>query len=203
MDIAKIRKKFKEAQQGGASPADEPVEGFGREAVSPPPPERQEEERPGTEPSGALPAPEETPDPLVELLTFTLKREEFAFRIADVQEIIRPQRITPIPKAGAHLLGITSLRGKVIPVIDLAKMLTLDGEAGEEERKQKILILRGPRGPLGALIDRVVGVIRSPASGIVETPGHLPEVQMKFIDGVAVTDGRFISVLRLEEVIAL
>jgi chemotaxis signal transduction protein len=88
-------------------------------------------------------------------------------------------------------------------VIDLKKTLSLDGKAGQEGRKQKILILNGAKGPFGALIDRVVGVIRPRASGIVETPAHLPEAQMKFIEGVAVMEGKFISILRIGEVITL
>ncbi|HYA31528.1 MAG TPA: chemotaxis protein CheW [Thermodesulfovibrionales bacterium] len=205
MDIARIRKKSKETTPSGEATKD----------VAP------ETVRPGVEDvsgmSGRLPAaaagageekvptfaPEEAADPLVELLTFVLGEEEYAFRIGEVHEIIRPQRITRIPRAEASLLGITSLRGKIIPVIDLRKTLSLDGKAGQEGRKQKILILNGVKGPFGAMIDRVVGVIRSRASGIVETPAHLPEAQMKFIEGVAVMDGKFISILSIGEVITL
>jgi len=68
-----------------------------------------------------------------------------------------------------------------------------------KKAKQKILILKGPKGPIGALIDRVVGVIRPSESKILETPPHLPEAQMRFIEGVAIVDGRFISIIRTEE----
>jgi len=201
MDIARIRKKSKETTPSGEATKD----------VAP------ETVRPGVEDLSGMSgrgagageekvptfAPEEAADPLVELLTFVLGEEEYAFRIGEVHEIIRPQRITRIPRAEASLLGITSLRGKIIPVIDLRKTLSLDGKAGQEGRKQKILILNGVKGPFGAMIDRVVGVIRSRASGIVETPAHLPEAQMKFIEGVAVMDGKFISILSIGEVITL
>jgi len=200
MDIAKIRKKLKESgQEEAATQSAEP------EAV----PHTQEEH----EPSAPLP-PEETrheqeaiqrvqkekegEEALLELLTFRLGNEEYAFRIGEIHEIIRPQKVTKIPKTGSHLLGITSLRGKIIPVIDLKRLLSLDGNA-VEQAKQKILILKGPKGPIGALIDRVVGVIRPSASKIVETPPHLPEAQTRFIEGVAIVDGRFVSIIRTEE----
>jgi len=103
-----------------------------------------------------------------------------------------------IPKTASHLRVITSLRGKIIPVVDLRRLLSLNGNT-VEEAKQKILILKGPKGPIGALIDRVVGDIRPSDSNIVETPPHLPEAQMRFIEGVAIVDGRFISIIRTEE----
>jgi purine-binding chemotaxis protein CheW len=208
MDIAKIRKKVKESasQEEEAKSATPEAAHPGGEGASGqpggPPAAKAGKKGAGEEKVPALPL-EEAADPLVELLTFVLGEEDYAFRIGEVHEIIRPQRLTVIPRAEASLLGITSLRGKIIPVIDLKKTLSLDGKAGQEGRKQKILILNGAKGPFGALIDRVVGVIRPRASGIVETPAHLPEAQMKFIEGVAVMEGKFISILRIGEVITL
>lgn len=209
MDIAKIRKKLKEtAQQSPEKPGTKPDEEL-----------REEEDFPGVpavqasltvetavEGGGTVVTPvppQEAADSVVELLTFTLAKEEYAFRVGDLQEVIRPQRITRIPKSEAYLLGITSLRGKIIPVIDLKKMLSLDGKTEEEGTKQRIAIVKGPKGPIGALIDRIFGVIRPLASQIVESPAHLPEAEMKYIEGVVVVEGRFISILRIEEAITL
>ncbi len=62
---------------------------------------------------------------LVELLTFSLSNEEYAFRVSDVEEVLRMQRITMVPTMPDYVLGITSLRGKIIPVIDLKTRLNL------------------------------------------------------------------------------
>ena len=202
MDIAKIRKKYKET-----------VQEIPREPGAEPPGEQGKESLPGVQAPlkeaavtegggrGAGPAQEEAVSPVVELLTFSLAKEEYAFRIEDVQEIIRPMRITKIPNAHASLLGITSLRGKIIPVIDMKKRLSLEARETGDVAKQKIIIVKGPKGQIGVLIDRVAGVIR--VAHIVESPAHLPETEMKCIEGVAVMEGRFISILRIEETIAL
>ncbi|HYA26710.1 MAG TPA: chemotaxis protein CheW [Thermodesulfovibrionales bacterium] len=204
MDIAKIRRKVRNTASQDSEgqdrvPEKEPTGDFSPEISGGIPAVEKDEKRTEKE---SLPAAEDNAGSLVDLLTFTLANEDYAFRIEDVEEIVRPQRVTSIPKASPALLGITSLRGKIIPVIDLRKMLSLDGDAGDE-RRQKILILKGLKGPFGAMIDRVVGVIRLPASGIVDTPAHLPDAKMKFIEGVAIVEGRFISILRMEEVIIL
>ena len=62
---------------------------------------------------------------LVELLTFSLSNEEYAFRVSDVEEVLRMQKITMVPTMPDYVLGITSLRGKIIPVIDLKTRLSL------------------------------------------------------------------------------
>lgn len=199
MDIAKIRKKLKESGQEGAVPQGvEPEAVPHKEEGHTPPVPLPPEETGREQEAQTVQKEEEGEESVLELLTFTLGNEEYAFRIGEIHEIIRPQKVTMIPKTGSHLLGITSLRGKIIPVIDLKRLLSLNGNTGEQE-KRKILILKGPKGPIGALIDRVVGVIRPSASKIVETPPHLPEAQTRFIEGVAIVDGRFVSIIRTEE----
>lgn len=159
---------------------------------------------------------------IVELLTFHLSTEEFAFRLSDIEEILRFQQITIVPKVSDYILGITSLRGKIIPVIDLKKRLLITpsitplpsplaeerglvnggrGGLALDESRKKILILKGSRGPAGTLVDRVRGVIRISPSEIVEPPAHLTVVELMFIEGVVLHNSRFISVIRMEEVL--
>ena len=202
MDIAKIRKKFRgapgqEAEKPGAEQAD--ARQGAEEIETPEVPARAmgEKETKKAETEG------ENADSTVQLLAFKLAKEEYAFRIDEIEEIVRPQGITIIPNTEPHLLGITSLRGKIIPVIDLKKMLSVAAPGTAGDNKEKILILKGPKGPIGALVDRVVGVIRPSASRIVETPLHLPDAEMKFIEGVAIVDGRFVSVIRMSEAAAI
>ena len=149
----------------------------------------------------AAATPEKVEETAVELLTFSLTEEIFSFRIQEIQEIIKPPKMTAIPRTGPHVIGITSLRGKIIPVIDLKKRLSLSGE--HDERKQKILVLKGPQGPIGALVDGVIGVIRPLASEIGETPPHLRETETRFIDGVVLVGGKFVSIVKADEALVI
>jgi purine-binding chemotaxis protein CheW len=202
MDISKVRKKFKEASEQEAGKPGEAPEETPRgveEVISAEAPVRTESQTQKREPE----AGDESADVSVQLLAFRLAREEYAFRIDEIEEIVRPQGITPIPNTEPYLLGIASLRGKIIPVIDLKKMLSLSVSGEDDNLKRKILILKGPKGPIGALVDRVAGVISLSVSRIVETPLHLPDAEMRFIEGVALVDGRFVSVIRLSEAAAI
>ena len=142
-------------------------------------------------------------DEVIEILTFKLFEEEFAFRISQLKEILRFQRITRVPKMPGYVLGITSLRGKVIPVIDLRTKILPHEKAAEIDEKLKILIIKGPKGMIGAVIDKLIGVIRIAKADILPPPTHLSEEQLKFIEGIAVLEKRFISIINMEEAITI
>ncbi|MBI4689819.1 MAG: purine-binding chemotaxis protein CheW [Nitrospirae bacterium] len=160
------------------------------------------EKTPGPETVIKTPEPMETieDEDIVELLTFCLSTEDFAFRVSDIEEILRFQRIATVPKVPDYILGITSLRGKIIPVIDLRKRLSIKVEEEMDLLRKKILILKGSRGPIGTLIDKVKGVVRISLAEIVDPPAHLTEIELMFIEGVVLYHGRFISVIRMEKI---
>ena len=231
MDIAKIRKKAQEQEAGkrsGGQPAPQPAvtgapseteakpeiqEQVIPEEIPHPEPETKQDESYTQESSGSsTPAgnnTQEDDDSLLELLTFSLGTEEFAFKVAEVEEIIRLQKMTKVPTMGNYVIGITSLRGKIIPVLDLKARLNLKQtgevpEYGTEEnpggsRESKILIIDGPKGFIGAAIDRVMGVVSLAKGRVLEPPAHLNEAEMKYIEGIVILEKRFISVLRAED----
>lgn len=142
-------------------------------------------------------------DEVIEILTFKLFEEEFAFRISQLKEILKFQRITKVPKMPDYVLGITSLRGKVIPVIDLRTKILPHDKSAEIDEKRKILIIKGPKGMIGAVIDKLVGVMHIAKADILPPPSHLSEEQLKFIEGIAVLEKRFISIINMEEAITI
>jgi len=229
MDIARIRKKAKEQQAGKRSEDQAAPQAAGNEAqplsemkpevkagiqeqvfseeVQPPDPETKKNESAAQESSDSNTV--EDDEGQVELLTFSIGREEFAFKVAEVEEIIRLQKMTKMPTMQNYVIGITSLRGKIIPVIDLKARLNLKdaGEAPEYgteadpggSRESKILIIDGPRGFIGATIDRVMGVVSVAKDRVLEPPAHLNEAEIKYIKGIVILEKRFISVLRAED----
>jgi len=226
MDIAKIRKKSLSKEAAQEKPVEQlqekpvpcPAEeepGAAEESVAPPEEISEiataaEEEVQADIPDADEVSYEDTVE-MVELLTFSLSDEEYAFRVPKVEEVIRSQLITFVPTMPGYALGITSLRGKIIPVIDLKTRLNLQGKAPamnglgdnpEAEMKSgqemKILIIDGPKGLIGATIDNVIGVVRLPLSEILPPPGHLDENGLKFIEGIVVLKKRFISIIHSE-----
>ncbi len=178
----------------------QPAAGVIREeapAVPAPPP--VEPGTAGEEDSGDSWSEERKTEELIELLVFRLASEDFAFRVPDTSEIIKPMRTTGVPRTDPVLLGVSSLRGEIIPVIDLKRRFCMPESA--PAGKERIIILRGPKGSVGVLVDRVLEVLRVPLEEVREAPSHLSGNELKYIDGITLRGGRFISVIRTAEIL--
>ena len=66
----------------------------------------------------------------------------------------------------------------------------------EYSGNRKILILSGPKGLIGATIDKVLGVVRFPGGSVLDPPAHLSEEELKYLEGVVISEKRFISIIR-------
>ncbi len=70
---------------------------------------------------------------LAQLVSFKLGDEEFAFPMERVREILRVQRANEVPDTPKHFLGILTVRGNILPVIDLRLLLNLSDMASDVE----------------------------------------------------------------------
>jgi purine-binding chemotaxis protein CheW len=87
-----------------------------------------------------------------ELCVFRIEKEEFAFDIEKVQEIIAYQEITPLPQSGEYIEGIINLRGSVIVVVNLPKKLSFKLNISD---KTKIVVCSIEDEKVGFLVDEV------------------------------------------------
>src|SRR6478752_9006112 len=76
----------------------------------------------------------------VQVVTFKVGRQEFAFDILQVERILRYSEPSPLPKAPEFLEGVLSYGGSAIPVIDLRKRFELEALVGEDTRLMVIQI---------------------------------------------------------------
>ncbi|UCE85072.1 MAG: purine-binding chemotaxis protein CheW [Deltaproteobacteria bacterium] len=94
-----------------------------------------------------------------ELLVFRLEAERLAIPVERVREIVRMRPITRLPRVTGPVLGVVSLRGEIIQVIDLRQRLALP--PAEPGRASRIVVLHGEDGRLaGVRVDEVTQVIR-------------------------------------------
>jgi len=133
---------------------------------------------------------------VVELLACEVAGECYAIPIERVREIVRPRVLTPVPRAPAHLLGVVSLRGEVLQVIDLRRRLGLaSGEAGSSSR---FVVLRNEdEGIAAVLVDGVRRVLRIDASAIRPSPS----ADARAVVRICTHEGEFVSILDLEVVL--
>jgi purine-binding chemotaxis protein CheW len=132
-------------------------------------------------------------------VSFRLDREEYGIDIGGVQEIIRVGRVTPVPNAPHFVEGVISLRGRIIPVINLRKRLGLADSP--PTRNSRIIITESGAKVLGLLVDGVAQVIRFPAS-VVEEPPDDGEAARMYVWGIAKVGSRLVMAMDLERVLA-
>src|SRR5262245_11130084 len=65
-------------------------------------------------------------------LTFVLDDEHYGVEVIKIREIIRMQKITPVPQMPSHVKGVINLRGKIIPVMDLRLRFNLTAKEADE-----------------------------------------------------------------------
>ena len=134
------------------------------------------------------------------LLTFMLGHEEYALNIMDVKEIIRPREVTEVPKAPDFILGILSLRGTIIPVLDVNKRLGLAGR--ENAPQNRIVVVKWQDHLFGLLVDSVVQVMSIPLAQIEPPPEIFGGVEGEFLGGVGKMDDRLIILLNMGRILA-
>jgi purine-binding chemotaxis protein CheW len=116
-----------------------------------------------------------TDEKRVEYLAFRLATESYAVRIQDVTEILKPPPITPVPRAQSLVLGIMSVRGRLVSVIDVRKRFShSDSDLG---RRTRILLIDVDGETIGALVDEVLQVYRLGESEI--EPGSVLGVEQQ------------------------
>lgn len=138
----------------------------------------------------------------IQVVGFGLGSEEFAVPILAVREINQLPEITAIPHAPSHVLGITNLRGRVIPVIDTAAHFGLSGYERDEKSARMIVVEVGDR-PVGFLVDAVSQVRRISKEQCDAAPAASTAARAEFIAGIAKLEPHLVILLDPARMIGL
>lgn len=132
----------------------------------------------------------------VEILSFLLGDQSMAFDVDSVEMVIERTEIRPVPKAKFFVEGVINLRGRVIPVVNLGKVLGINVE---DRELKSIIVVKTKDVEVGFLVNRVWGVMRISESQV----DHL-SVSDKFgkkFKGLIKRDGNLTVYLNIEEII--
>ena len=144
------------------------------------------------------PAPEEDLESAVreEYLTFLLGREEYAVAIERVREVVKAPPVTEVPRAPAHILGVVTVRGEVVAVLDPRRRLGLPG-APPADGAGRIVIVDGGDGACALLVDAVASVVRLPPGAIEPYPQGIGGPRAEYLAGIGREGDRLFTVLDL------
>lgn len=136
-----------------------------------------------------------------QLVVFDLAHEHYGVDIAAVEGIIKMQAITVVPRAPQFVEGVTNLRGKVLPVIDLRKRFGLP--PAEDSREMRIVVVEMNGLTVGIIVDAVSEVLRVNADSIEPPSPIVTTVDSAFIRGIAKLEERLVILLDLSKVLTL
>ena len=94
----------------------------------------------------------------VAVLGVIVGNEAYGVPLASVREIMVPPPMTEVPRAADHFLGVISVRGEIITVIDLAKLL--NPEVVDDEPHGRMLLVDNGQEIIGVAVNRVIQVYR-------------------------------------------
>lgn len=129
--------------------------------------------------------------------TFMLDGETFALRVEDVQEVLMPQPLTPVPLAPDHIVGLLNLRGQLMSAVDLRKRLNFPVRAADDSTN--MLVLKGPEGLVSVVVDDIGDVLELPTSQWRTPPDTLAETHRKFVFGICPIDQKMVLGLKVDE----
>lgn len=140
----------------------------------------------------------------VQYLTFFTASEEYAISIVKVSEIVEYEAVTTVPNTPVWIRGVTNLRGKVVPVVDLAVKF---GMPASGISKFSCIIItevmfQGENLTMGVLADSVSQVIELSADEIEATPPFGTRVKTEYLLGMGAMGKKFCLILDIDKVLS-
>jgi purine-binding chemotaxis protein CheW len=135
------------------------------------------------------------------LVTFFVQREEYGVPVLRSREIVRVGEITRIPEAPHHIRGVFNLRGRILPVVDLATRLGL--KPSVVTPRSRLLLVEAHGRLFALLIDAASRMTHVPASAMRPPPSDVLSAHTDYVTAVAQRGDRLIIMLDLDKVLLL
>jgi purine-binding chemotaxis protein CheW len=161
-------------------------------------------EMPGTpdqnlELPGSAPLPDTTAEPPARMCVISLSGELFAIDLRHVREVFEVESVTPVPGMPSALVGVTNLRGVVMPLVDLRRMLNLP--AADALPSFAVVIRHGPH-QVGVLVDRVPEIRSAQRTEFLPPPTGTSGVPRSVVSALLKVEDRLSGVVEVPRLLA-
>lgn len=138
--------------------------------------------------------------PRVEYLAFRLGADTYAVPIGEVREILKMPPVTEVPRAPKDVVGVVSVRGLLVTVLDLRQRLRVS--AGEITKKGRILLVAGAENEvIGLYVDEVLQVHRLADTEIEVATNVLGGKLADYVLGIGRPEGFLLILIDLRPVV--
>jgi len=136
-----------------------------------------------------------------QFITFRSGDQEFGADIMSIREIRGWTATTSLPHAPDFVRGVISLRGNVLPVIDLKARLGRGATSVSETHV--IIVVNSAEHTIGLLVDAVSDILTTSANDIQGTPDFFRDRESDCVEGIAVLGERMVTILGIEKLMTL
>lgn len=137
----------------------------------------------------------------VQYVVVKIGTEQYGIDIRYVDNIVRMQKITRVPKVQSYIQGVINIRGEVIAVMSIRLKMNLPKD--EYTNSSRIIILKlGQQSEIGFIVDEVKEVVTLEADEIEKVFYDVKDERTSYISGIGKHNGELISLLDINAVMA-
>ena len=132
-------------------------------------------------------------------ILFEVNRATYALRSRDIQQLDMVGRITPVPNSPGFVDGVVSVRGEVVPAVNLRVRFGFD--RAENGVKSRLLVVRVGRRAVALVVDSAREFASIDAATIEPPPEMVSEISGQYLEGVVHLQDRIVLVLKVAELL--
>jgi purine-binding chemotaxis protein CheW len=125
---------------------------------------------------------------------FSIGQEDFGVEINKVVEILNTQKVYSLPELPDFLSGVITVRGEVIPLLDLRKRFDIQSS----RTKELIILVRYDSEKIGLLVDEIKEILSLNTEEITSPPDIFKGLKKKYLTGIGKRDDRIIILLNID-----
>ena len=136
----------------------------------------------------------------VQYIVVFIGNEQYGLDISYVDNIVRMCKITRVPKAPAHYIGVINLRGEIVPLMSLRRKMNLEDDVFTDITR--IIILKTEeQGLVGIVVDEVKEVIALAEDEIDRNTQNSQSDKTQYINGIGKNGDELISILEISSIL--
>ena len=136
----------------------------------------------------------------VQYIVVSIGNEQYGLDISYVDNIMRMCKITRVPKAPAHYIGVINLRGEIVPLMSLRRKMNLEDDVFTDITR--IIILKTEeQGLVGIVVDEVKEVIALAEDEIDRNTQNSQSDKTQYINGIGKNGDELISILEISSIL--
>ena len=137
----------------------------------------------------------------VQYIVVKIGGEQYGLNISYVENIVRMQKITRVPKAPHYYVGVINLRGEIVPVMSVRRKMGLEDDV--YTNKSRIIILKLENlGLIGIIVDEVKEVINLGESDIDRNVSNANRrADANYINGIGKDGDELVSIFEISSIV--